>query len=36
MSNCNMTQIHNHLVCKLALNYLAKLAIVAKWFGVRS
>ena len=26
LSDCNKTQIHNHLVCKRTLNHLVKLA----------
>ena len=34
LSDSNGIQTHNHLVCKLILNHLAKLAGLAKWLSV--
>ena len=34
-NDCNWTRTQNHLVLKRTLNYLAKLASLAKWLSVR-
>ena len=35
LGDFNESQTHNHLVCKLTLNQLAKLTSLAKWLSVR-
>ena len=35
LSDCNWIRTHNQLVRKRTLNYLAKLASLAKWLSVR-